>query len=53
MLRITIEFTNNHACSFKCKEEEKVEIISKMIKEFKKSQSEIKNIIITKLEEEE
>ena len=51
MLRITIEFTDNHACSFKCREEDKIEIISKMAKELKRSQSEIKNIIITKLEE--
>lgn len=53
MLRITIEFIDNYACSFKCREEDKIEIISKMIKELKRSQSEIKNIIITKLEKEE
>ena len=51
MIRITIEFTNNCACSFKCREEDRVEIISKILKELKRSQSEIKNIIITKLEE--
>lgn len=51
MIRVTIEFKDNYACSFKCREEDKVEIISKMIKELKRSQSEIKNIIITKIEE--
>lgn len=51
MIRVTIEFINNCACSFKCREENRVEIISKMLKELKRSQSEIKNIKITKIEE--